>query len=330
MDNYWELIIQQIENDFEITNQKDWKANGSHKLKLFSKALVEKLITAICTDNNIAKLYLINNETLTDFLEKSEDERILEIRRLSATESSAMEKLAIDNRTLLKWLNSKIAPDHNKVKNIFSIYKYGFTYEQFLIKCKINSSKKFKSGIYNHHKSDLKLLEFNNTFWWVYYFHYDENNRQGGIGRAFLTIKGKEDVYLQNVEDSIVSHFDGSVLIEDSKQHLYFDLQSSSTKERRFRITVFCGIGKVYPLMLGVYTNIYANNATVAGSIIFEQITNVKNEALVSEAYTYEEAERKGIDINIIEFLKSRSQNYLKSPSNILNHQKFAKWMQNP
>ena len=327
MNKYWTSIINKIEQKYNIQNAQDW---NNMRLREFQTSLKVKLKKHIVENDTIATSFFKDNDELEVFLKLNGEQRTRKLEEyLSSTTAPIVEDIEIDTRTLQKYLISKeIIPNHKRIRNAFSIYVSNLLYEHSLIKFEPTAQENYQEELEHKYQINKKVIEYYDTSWWVYYYHYDEKRREGMLGKALLIIKNKDNVYLQNVPDETATHFEGRITIDESVQHLYIDLLSSNLREKHLRITLFCGIGKVHPLMLGVYTNIYSTNATVAGSIVFQRIESPDSQILESKALSFDNTDCNEINPSIIDFLRDREKNFIKSPSNILTVDSLQQWLQ--
>lgn len=325
MQKHWEKIIQQIETNYKINTPDDWCENEKSKLKRFQKDLEIKIKSLIVKDLAIAKEFL-SNKVIHTYTELSEERRNEMLEKYIIDKDVTNPKIQI--RTLEKNLNKNEPPYHNKMKDIFSIYVYGMLFDHSMSYYE-NFDDEQESTLLQERKQDLsnKIKQFYDTYFWVYYFHYEEGKKNHKIGKAVLIIENKDKVILKNVEDDTATDFIGCIEIENSNQHLYLDLTAIQTKEKHLRITVYIGLGKVYPLLLGVYTNIYGNNSMVAGSIILEKVNDISIiQKMTPTSYSLSEAVKNGVDENIVEFLGKREKNFIKTPAGILTKIKLEEW----
>lgn len=325
MQKHWEKIIQQIEAKYGITTFADWAENNKFKLKRLQSDLELKIKKLIVKDIAIAKTFLPKS-VISTYTDLSEDERTEILENYIAQGKLTNPKIQI--RTLENNLKESELPYHDKMRNLFSMYVYEMLFEHS-ISYHENLDDEQKSLPKKRQQEGLskKIEQFYNTYFWVYYFHYEEGEKNHKIGRAVLIIENKDEVTLKNVEDETATDFIGFLEMENNSQHLYLDLKTIQTKEKHLRITVFIGSGKVYPLLLGVYTNIYGNNSMVAGSIVLEKVNDISIiQKMKPTSHLISEAVKHGVDKNIVKFLKKREQNFIKTPSGILTKVKLEEW----
>lgn len=320
MISYWQHIKNKIESEFGVNHPTDWCVRGNEKLKKLEAKLERTVKDKIANDIFIAKQFL-KNSVVSDFVDSGERRALIEKYVLSGD----LENPKIDVRTLENFIIEGIIPTQKRIKNIYSIYVFNqpFTVASSEFEMKNNLSEDEPSEPSN----SLKINNFHNTTWWAYYFHYNESQKLGLLGRAILEIKKDGDAYLKNIEHETSTDYNGKIHLEISNQHLIINLWSEGTKEKHLRINVFVGMGKVYPLLIGIYTNIYSNNSTVAGTIILEKTKNDITQLEMPKTFNFQEAQGVGINKLIVEFLQNREQNFIKAPSGILTAEMLERWL---
>lgn len=325
MQEHYYKIVKKISDKYNVKSTDEWLYNKKAKLKRFQSSLEIKIKEIVIKDINVATEF-ISKKVIHTYINLTEERRRESIEKYIL--SGEMVNPKIDLRTLEAAFNNSKPPSHKKILNAFSIYIYKTTFEYSYSLSEEESTLAVPppTKIENIEK---KLHQFYGTHWWVYYFHYEEENRIGKIGRAVLRIDSKYKVILENVESETSTHYVGNFDVETSNQHLYFDLTAIETKEKHLRITLYIGVGKVYPLLLGVYTNIYATNSMAAGCIVFEKVDDI---SIIQEmkpiSFNAEEAEKNKISLNIVDYLSRREKNFIKSPSGILTISKLGRWLQ--
>lgn len=326
MEKHWENIINEIELKYQIKSNEDWAANKKEKLKKFQTSLELKIKTLIVENIVIAKEFL-SKKVIHTYIELPEDRRLEILEKYIIDGYISNPK--IDIRTLESNLSKKDIPYHKKMLNIFSMYVHGMLFEHFMAINNNNESSEECEDEVTIQQVNLsgKIQQFHETHFWVYYFHYEEVSKKHKIGKAILNIENKDKVLLRNVDAETATDFIGCFEIENSNQHLHIDLTAIQTKEKHLRITVYTGLGKVYPILVGVYTNIYGNNSMVAGSIILERVDDISLiQKMQPNSYCIEDAVKNGIDESIVHFLRKREQNFIKAPAGILTIPKLIEW----
>ncbi len=323
MKNHWNEIIYQVEQKYDIKSSDDWTKNGKQQLRRLQSALEIKIKSAIIGDISIAKEFLPNN-AIHVFKELPEDKRKESLERY-IIEKKANPKIGL--RTLETHLLNKSMPRANKILNAFSIFVYDSLFEQSFIENDTNLKVIQSKSKVSPKNLTQKLEQFYDSHFWVYYFHYDEDNFSHNIGRAVLKIQDENKVLLNNVEAETATDFAGSMEIENGGQHLYFDLKAVNTREKHLRITVHIGFGRVHPLLMGVYTNIYANNSMVAGSIVLEKVNDILTiQNMKPQCFFIDEDIGNHISPSIVNFLRERAKNFLKTPAGIFTLSKLDDW----
>jgi len=328
MNEHWQKILNRIEEEYGIKEHQDWFLEDRSKLKRLQRTLELRVKAAIIRNAIIAKEFM-PQKLIYDFIELPKDrkESILENCLIN---NKMGKKIKIDDRTLADIFSTRNKPYHARIRNIFAIYVYDmlFDYSFSLIEQDRVDSMETGLGENNFDTQSRILAQFYGTHWWVYYF--DETNHANSIGRAVLTIQNKNQVTLTNEETETSTHYLGHIALEYSSQHICLDLTTQGMRGKHLRITLFIGLGRVYPLLLGVYTNIRGDNAMVAGSIILEKVEDISIiQQMQPSSFSPTSAKAAGIDEAIIAFLKDRNKNNLRIPSGIFTKKKLSTWKKN-
>jgi hypothetical protein len=315
---HWNTIIAEIWHLFEIEEYDDWIRDNKFRLKECHSVLGKKLKKITLDNNTIAEHYMSSTE-LKEFISLDSESKKIFIEECVRIKSV---RLNIDIRTLETVLKGNKMPNE-RIKDSLAVYVSNQVFDMYSEEKR--KSSRTKQSL--HNISNDKIRVFEDTHWWIYYYHYDEVKRIGNIGRALLFVDSLNFVTLENVESETSTHYEGILELDTSNQHLSFDLKAVKTEEKHLRIVVFKGGGKVYPFLLGVYTNLYANNSMAAGSIMMEQIMNISEEVNNGpQVFSLKEARSKGIDPIIVDFLAKRENNFVKVPGSILTKSKFKIW----
>lgn len=320
MNKHWQSIIEQINTEFGIQFSDDWLNNKKNNLKKFQSALELKIKSTIVQDLIIAKAFL-DEEVIHSYVDLSEEDRSEAIDNYVVSNRILNPK--IDLRTLEKALTKQKTPNHRKILNSFSVYVNGMLFEHSYSLVESQSP----SNVQRHKEKSNKISQFYDTYWWVYYFHYQDYQRISKLGRAVLSIQGEDKVFLENIDTETSTNYVGNINMENSNQHIHLELTATKTLEKHLRILLYIGVGRVYPLLLGVYTNIHANNSMVAGSIVFERVNDISIiQNMKPQSFLFDEALKIGIDKNIVDFFRERGRNYLKTPAGILTKASLESW----
>jgi len=328
MNAHWQTILQKINQQYEIKKYENWLDNNKIKLKTLQSSLEQKVKTAIIENIMIAGAF-IRKKNVHTFIELTKERRIAMLDTYIVN-NELKRSLKIDDRTLERALGQATKPKHGRIADIFAIYIFGTLFDASLATLENNRAIPLLAvppiGMPNSLAEKLAL--FYDTHWWVYYF--DEMNDLNRIGRAVLTIQNSNKVTLTNEETETSTHYLGHIALENSSQHICLDLTAKGMRDKHLRITLFIGIGRVYPLLLGVYTNIRGDNAMVAGSIILEKVEDIAViEQMQPDSFSATSAKAAGIDESIIAFLKDRPKNNLRIPSGIFTKKKLSTWKKN-
>lgn len=313
-------MLRKIEDDFQVKSSSGWT---DEKLAELQAQIQEKVNKAIVNDLQIAKRF-ISKELYEDFCESSLKHREKFIDK-AENSISPTPYGKIDTRTLAKVFRREKTNYHARIRHCFSIFAFGAIVFYQNEESANETLQATNHTHTNNHKLDLLLF----TDWKVFYFHYDEDLRKGFLGMALLKIEGYDNVQVKNIGSETSNNYLGNMQLEKSNQHITFELNGVLTKEKHLRITVFVGIDKIYPLLLGVYTNIYSSNSIVAGTIVLEKVKNDSDmEDLFPMIIDFDDCDKTGIDTSIASYLNSRFYNFIKAPSGILTKQKLAQWIE--
>ncbi|MEZ4888635.1 MAG: hypothetical protein R3E32_28175 [Chitinophagales bacterium] len=317
---HWQYVLKKIEEQYEIKNPSEWNDNNKAALKKLKDDIEGSVRNAILQNTDIAKKFIKDKRTNFFTLPLEKKQACLE----KLISEGNVINFRLDERILMSKFEERKYPSQERIRNCFSIFIFNKLFRQF---CQSNLQP-IDTMTNKVEVESNRINQFNNTYWWVFYHHYEETSRTGKLGKAILNISDKNTVFLQNVETDTSTHYEGKIELEESNQHLYLDLRSIEGRGKHLRITVFKGIGKVYPIMIGVYTNIYSNNSMAAGSIVLEQIKNHFEEVFEANSFSFKEAQSNGVSPTIVQFLKERGQNYLKAPNSILTIDKLKEWLE--
>lgn len=328
MNTHWQAILKKINHHYEIKKHENWLENDKIKLKTFQSALEQKVKVTIIENVMIAGEFL-SKKNVHAFIELTKEQRVA-VLDTYIFNNELKRSPKINDRTLEKVLCQAEKPKHNRIADIFAIYIFGTLFEDSLSTLENNRPIPLITihPIGRPNSLSEKLAQFYGTHWWVYYF--DETNHTNRIGRAVLTIQNRNQATLTNEETETSTHYLGHIELEYSSQHICLDLTAKGMRDKHLRITLFIGIGRVYPLLLGVYTNIRGDNAMVAGSIILEKVEEISTiQQMQPGSFSPTSAKSAGIDESIIAFLKDRNKNNLRIPSGIFTKEKLRTWKKN-
>jgi hypothetical protein len=313
---HWQKIIDKIQEEMGANSANSWQDSDFALVKLFSAKLTEKLKNMVAQNHILANL--LDDKNYLAYRNKAQDE-IKKLIQTDIDKKGAGSKYVLDNRTLIPYLIEGNIPSQKRTKNAFCLFAFDMPLDEFMAS--------FENEVQNTN-THLKIKQFYNTHWWLYFFDYDDHNRVGRLGRAVLTISDKHHAEIQNVSSETATHYRGRVEVDNTNQHLFFDFTSSETNEKHLRISVFVGNGKCYPLATGVYMNINARNSMPTGTVIMEQVTDTTIiETMKPILVDFDKAEEQGIHKNIVTFFIEREKNYLKAPHGILTINDLGKWL---
>lgn len=306
----WQAIIDKIQEQMGAKSEQDWKENNYALVKAFGNRLTEKLIGLVAKNKDLAK----HLKDETDYQNKSEQEIAAFIKKTT----KVLDKYQIGEITLRGYFTGNKTTPHQDKCNALSLFAFEKPFYELITQTEYDTVQ----------TKHLKITQFYNTHWWLYFYDYDDNKRMGRLGRAVLAIGENDQAEIQNVESETATHYKGKVEVDNTNQHLFFDFTSDLANEKHLRISVFVGNGKCYPLAVGTYMNITAQNTMPAGIVVIEQVIEPDKIAEMKPMLIeFDQATQFGVHESIITFLQEREKNYIKAPQGILAIKQLDRWL---
>jgi len=162
-----------------------------------------------------------------------------------------------------------------------------------------------------------KLNDFFDTKWWLYFFVDDTSNKSDsyGIGRTCLYIKKSGEVFLKNLNISGRTDYIGTVSLP-APEYLLFSLQTKNTGEKSLNMRIIIGRGDIYPINMGMYSNITSVGKVVSGSVMLQRFTGDSKE-FKPFFFKNNSADYEQLEPNIRKYFSCKWQNYLKATNGI-------------
>lgn len=175
-----------------------------------------------------------------------------------------------------------------------------------------------------------KLSMFLDNQWYLYYYVRGESiaKEKDAIARAILKIgPDAGSVFIENKFDLGESNFQGKVELY-KENYLLFFLKTEVGQEGYLFINTFIGREIIYPVSIGIYTNINRDlTGFVAGTIILEHIPKAETlRTKKPKLYIFGSTEFEELAPEIRQFFSRKEDNLIDVPYTMFDFHRLAKF----